>query len=356
MWRSFVRILHTSDFHLAEHKPETLSSLEEVLKVAKEQSIDILTIAGDLFDSNEDAEALRALLRQKFSTNNFEIIVIPGNHDSEVYKGNLDFGSNLKVATKEPYELFGKDKTTIVALPFTSTLDEGILSKLAKESNREETTILLIHCTLDIGFSVSDFGEEAAYRYCPVSKATLSRLGFDYILAGHFHRTTTILQLGEKGVFVYPGSPVSHSLKEVGKRQVILVDTQKKDWRSIPLQSFYYDTYHVTATPGREDSAIGNIQKWVDERCSDKCSLKVIVDGFIEKDEHLFKHDLEKVADRPYIKIEHLYRNVKEVFEHPLYVRFKEKLIKKNLEHEKQIDAIVVDAMARLLKSRELGA
>jgi len=64
-----------------------------------------VTIAGDLFDSEEDAEALRPQLRKKFSNNNFDTIVIPGNHDIEAYRSNLDFGYNFRVAVNEPYEL-----------------------------------------------------------------------------------------------------------------------------------------------------------------------------------------------------------------------------------------------------------
>jgi DNA repair exonuclease SbcCD nuclease subunit len=347
-----MRILHTSDIHLAEHKPETIATLNEILKVATENSVDVLTISGDIFDSHEDAEALRPLLRKKFSSNTFEIIAIPGNHDVEAYSGNLDFGSNLKVAVKEPYEVFRRNNTTIIALPFTATLNEKILSQLQKEIEKDETTVLLIHCTLDIGFSTGDFGEEEIYRYCPVSKTTLSRLGFDYVLAGHFHRSTTILQLEEKGRFVYPGSPVSHSMKEIGKRQAVLVDTKENECKAIPLRSFYYDIYHITATPGMEEHVVRSVKEWVSERHNDGCSPKVIVDGFIEKDELSFRNAIEEAAKGA--DIDHLYRNVKEVLEHLLFVRFKKKLVERNIEQKKEIEDIVIDAMVRLLRSREL--
>jgi len=355
-----MRILHTSDLHLAEDQPRTLHALSEILRVAREYSVDIITIAGDLFDSHEDAEALRPQLRKEFSSNDFEVIVIPGNHDVEAYKGNLDFGSDLKVAIKEPYELFTKDSTLIVALPFTPSLNEGLLARLKKETERRETTILLIHCTLDIGFSVGDFGEKETHKYCPISKATLSNLGFDYILAGHFHSNTTILQLGEKTKFVYPGSPVSHSTREIGKRQIVLIDTVEGDCKSIQLQSFYRDFFYVTVTPEKEEYVITKIREWINERRNDICSLKIVVDGFIAKDEQTFRREIEKVAEeveRANVEIEHLYRDVKVVLEHPLYLRFKEKLNEKNLEEEKQkkIEHMVINALARLIRGRELG-
>ncbi|MGB9694207.1 MAG: metallophosphoesterase family protein [Fervidobacterium sp.] len=350
-----MRILHTSDVHLSEHRSETISALDEILRVAVENSVDVLTISGDVFDSHEDAEALRPQLRQKFSSDNLKIFAIPGNHDAEVYRSNLDFGSNFKVAVREPYEVFALDNTAIVALPFTPTLNEKLLSQLQKEAERDEAKVLLIHCTLDIGFSAGDFGEGEFYRYCPISKATLSRLGFDFVLAGHFHRITTILNLGDKGRFVYPGSPVSHSAKEIGKRQAILIDTEQKECRAIPLQSFYYDIYHITATPGSEGRVVENIRRWISERRNDCCSLKVIVDGFIERDEPSFRMAVEEVAKEA--NVDHLYRNVKEVLEHPLFIRFKKKLDKRNFGQKKnEIEEKVIEAMIRLLRSRELRA
>lgn len=345
-------ILHTSDLHLTERRPETISGLDQILKVAKERSVDIVTIAGDLFDSAEDAEALRPYLRKKFSTNNFEIIAIPGNHDAEAFKSNLDFGSDLRVAVSEPYELFTRNDVTIVALPFKQVLDEKTLSLLEKESKRSGVKILLIHCTLDIGFSTGDFGEGETCHYCPISRAVLSRLGYDYVLAGHFHSNTNILQLGEKGRFVYPGSPVSHSIKEIGRRQAVLIDTKENDCKPMPLQSFYYDVHHITVIPGMEEYIIGKIREWISERHSEQCSLKVIVDGFTIKSEASFRRELENVTKGA--EVEHLYRNVKEVLEHPLFIKFKEKLAERNLEQTEQIESLVIDAMARLLRSREL--
>ncbi|MEM3871142.1 MAG: metallophosphoesterase [Nitrososphaeria archaeon] len=119
-----MRIIHSSDLHLSERKPETIDALAEILNLAKDLSVDVLTLSGDIFDSPEDAEVLRPRLRRLFSGNNFKIIAIPGNHDFDAYRSNLDFGSDLYVVVKAPFEVLDLGDANIVELLYTGSLDE----------------------------------------------------------------------------------------------------------------------------------------------------------------------------------------------------------------------------------------
>jgi len=349
-----MRILHTADLHLSEDKPKTIAALDELLKLAEEQTVDLMTIGGDLFDSLEDAEALRSKLRSKFFNNRFKILSVPGNHDIEAYAGNLDFGRDIEIVTEKPFKSISKDEVTITALPFTERPSEELLSDLKGVAQQTETSILLLHCTLDIGFSTGDFGEREARDYFPISIATLGRLGYDYVLAGHFHKTTDIRTLGSKGSFVYPGSPVSHTKKETGRRNAVLIDTSAETCQPIPLQCFYHDCLTVNVCPRAEDQVTRSIEKWINERHGDDCALELIVDGFIEKDEKEFRISIEEIVEGA--DLDYRCRNVTEVLEHPLFQRFKKKLADSGAEQEEEIEAKVVDAMARLLRARELRA
>ncbi|MEM3715292.1 MAG: DNA repair exonuclease [Nitrososphaeria archaeon] len=347
-----MRILHSSDLHLSERKPETIDALAEILNLAKDLSVDVLTLSGDIFDSPEDAEVLRPRLRRMFSGNNFKIIAIPGNHDFDAYRANLDFGSDLYVVVKAPFEVLDLGDANIVALPYTSSCDERLLSRLKEASNCDKCSVLLVHCTLDIGFSFEDFGEDEGYSYFPISKSILSVLGFDYVLAGHFHKTTTRISLGDKGEFVYPGSPVSLSTKETGRRNVVFVDTVNGTCKPVPLKSFYYDELDITVTPGKEDHAIKSIEEWVRERLDDNCSLKIVVKGFIERDETTFRNEIKNVAGKAVV--DHEYKNVKHVLEHPLYLMFKKKLMAKDIENKDEVEERVIEAFSILISSGDL--
>jgi len=345
----YPKLIHTSDLHLNEDRPETIDALEKILDLADKHEVDLVTIAGDVFDTVEDAEALRPLLRSKFSGLGFEVIAIPGNHDLEAYSRNLSFGSNLTLVTGEPYKVLKRKDTSIVAVPYVNRPDEELLQLLKEEARNNESCVLMLHCTLDIGYFSGDFGDET--RYFPISKSVIDSLGFDHVLAGHFHRDTQIRKLQGEGYFIYPGSPVSHSTNEQGKRSVVLIE----DWSKpveITLPTFYYDYGDFVVTPGVEDAVLDEISEWYKARCRDNCSLKVCVDGYTSLDENELTESITNVCENAEHELS--FRGVTEVVNHPLYRGFLEKLGEKEVDREDRVRQFVMEAMARLLRTREI--
>ena len=65
-----MRLLHTSDWHLGkrlnerERGPEQVEVMDEIVRVADEKSVDVVVVAGDLFDTfNPSVEAIELLYR-----------------------------------------------------------------------------------------------------------------------------------------------------------------------------------------------------------------------------------------------------------------------------------------------------
>jgi len=58
-----MKLLHTSDLHLIAKGDDRWNALVEIVSISNERSIDTLIISGDLFESEVDAEELRAPLR-----------------------------------------------------------------------------------------------------------------------------------------------------------------------------------------------------------------------------------------------------------------------------------------------------
>ena len=77
-----MKIIQTSDLHLSSKKPERIKALENIISKAIEEKVGLLLISGDLFDSDEQADSLRPVLRNMLSSLPFTIIAIPGNHDA----------------------------------------------------------------------------------------------------------------------------------------------------------------------------------------------------------------------------------------------------------------------------------
>jgi DNA repair exonuclease SbcCD nuclease subunit len=349
-----MRILHTSDLHLAKKRPKTMEALENTLAAAREHGASLLTIGGDMFESEKDAEALRPHLRSVFQGNPFRVIAIPGNHDRQAFRRNVDFGPDFRAAIQEPYEIFHlDDDAELVALPFEDRPTAELLTGLRDAAREANCRILLLHCTLDIGYGNLDFGNEETREYFPISVQTLAGLEYDYVLAGHFHKSTHILPLQPKGYFVYPGSPVSLTAKEVGERQAILVDLGEPP-KAAPLRTFFRDYLRLVATPGREDQVLAELQRWVYEREGKDCHLHVEVTGFIAREEHGFREEIETVAGSA--KLDLTYRDVRHVLDHPLFRRFEEKL--QDVEDEEQRERVrerTVEALVALLADRRIA-
>lgn len=285
------------------------------------------------------------------SGNPFDILAIPGNHDEDVYRDHLRFGNDLEILTETPFESRMYGDVEVLGVPFTSSMDEELYSAL-KEKSGGETQVLLLHCTLDIGFESGAVGEGEG-TYFPVTKATLSELGYDYVLAGHIHSTDRILPLENGGRFVYPGSPVSHSTSEEGRRKTVLIDTEEETLSSIDLDTFYYDSYLEMVLPGEEEQTLDQIREWVDRRKDDNCELTIEVDGYIEMGEDEF-HDLLEQACKP-VEPQDKTRSAKPVLDHPLYQRFMDRLEEmEDVEDSEVVETRVIQVLSKLLAQNKV--
>lgn len=87
-----MKILHTADWHLGKRLDgfsrfdEQVAVLNEIIKIANEQNVDLILIAGDLFDAfNPPVEAVELFYKTlKDLSNNGKrpVVAIAGNHDS----------------------------------------------------------------------------------------------------------------------------------------------------------------------------------------------------------------------------------------------------------------------------------
>ena len=87
-----MKILHTADWHLGKkldrfsRLEEQILVLEEIIEIADEKSVDLVLIAGDLFDNfNPSVEAIELFyktLKRLTSNGKRPVIAISGNHDS----------------------------------------------------------------------------------------------------------------------------------------------------------------------------------------------------------------------------------------------------------------------------------
>lgn len=296
-----ARILHTADAHLDPDHPERVDALESVLTLAVKEGVDVLTIGGDLFDSERAAEDLRSDLRTLFSGLDFPVLTIPGNHDAAAFRDDLFFGEDFDAAVTEPFGHHAvgspdasRDETRITTLPYRAGDPDEALLALADRESHDGPEVLVLHCSLEAPVD-STAGDEGDVRYFPVDRHQLAELDFDYCMAGHFHSAHE-LALPGGGRFVYPGSPASVTRAEQGRRGAVLVDTEVGSVDRHRLDTFHYDRLDLTVTPGEEAAVLETIDSRATAWAERRVDTEVTVDGFVGVAEGEFHDDLQAAS------------------------------------------------------------
>ena len=75
------RILHTSDFQIRTLQGEGCRNLETVVTVAVKTKVDLVLIAGDLFDHDRIDDEVVSFTAEQLKRLSVPSIILPGNHD-----------------------------------------------------------------------------------------------------------------------------------------------------------------------------------------------------------------------------------------------------------------------------------
>jgi DNA repair exonuclease SbcCD nuclease subunit len=73
--------LHTSDLHLDSLEDDACEYLEAVVAVAIDRRVDLVIIAGDLFDRSRVGDGLARFVVEQLRRLPMPAVVLPGNHD-----------------------------------------------------------------------------------------------------------------------------------------------------------------------------------------------------------------------------------------------------------------------------------
>ena len=258
-----MKILHTADLHLSEEAPGRWETLEELVNLAREEEVSTLVIAGDLFDRESAAEAMRPRLREVLGGGGFQTVILPGNHDFKVYSSGFYFGDNVYVIRdwRVPVRLGG---AVFWGLPHEDISLGRLAGRLREMSflmDPEQENFLLFHGELlDTFFSRQDLGEEGEQRYMPARLSFFEPLPAGYILAGHFHSRFAAWQAPGGILFIYPGSPVAVTRRETGRRKVNLVAPGEAP-REVTLNSFHYEELTITLDPFTDQDPLAELDR-----------------------------------------------------------------------------------------------
>ncbi len=372
-----MKVLHTADLHLQEYNDARWNSLKEIVRLGKAEAIDVLTICGDLFESTHHAHKLRPKIREIFSGLPFTVLIIPGNHDAEAYPDGVFLGEKVTVIRDllTPVEL---GDVFFWGFPFEEMPPEEILEylhlagemarKRSFEKRRDSGThqpgsreekqkvhVLLFHGELlDIVDGWSQYGDEGKQRYLPVKLSYFRTLPWHYVLAGHFHINFSVHRIEEERFFVYSGSPVSITRRELGTRQVNLF-TIGGPPASFPLHTPYYEKLELHLNPFLKQNPVEILSERL-AALPEHAYLLVEIDGYfdgkqLEMSEEEFHRAISKLIGKRMEVVRMEFRDIREIMEDDLFKRFMTRLNRISLDDtEKQ--SIVQYALQAMIEAR----
>lgn len=311
-----MKILHTSDWHIGstlygrKRYDESEQFLQWLIESIKNQSIEALLVAGDIFDtstpSNTAQELYYRFLNEVSRTTCRHVIVTGGNHDSPSF---LDAPKALlkafnvhvvgSTAEREEDEVFvlkdaaNNPKVIVCAVPFLRDRDvrqsnegesyrdkenrlvEGIIShyqkvyeEACKERNELGKSLPIIgmgHLFIAGSSIYKRSGETNGERDLYVGslgQVPADRLPpFDYFALGHLHIPQKVA--GSETIR-YSGSPMAMNFDEIHQQKsVVIVDIhdQNVDIQIMPVPAFR----HFEQIKGDWDSIEANLKRLKEE-------------------------------------------------------------------------------------------
>lgn len=268
-----MKVIHTSDWHIGRtFERESLAAdqrafLDWLAGVVADQGVDLVVIAGDIYDRSVPSEEAVALLDDGLDAlvkAGAQVALISGNHDGAT---RLGFGAGRQAGggvhvfadTRTPPEPWicsvGDERLIVLPVPYLDPLTAAPPLPAPDGTHRPRTHANVLadafehgrtqveHARASLGTPTSAVAVAHAYvvgAQPSDSERTLTIggsdqveasvfAGFDYVALGHLHRPQ---QVGGDETIVYSGSPLPYSFSEDHPKSVRLLDIGAEGVRS----------------------------------------------------------------------------------------------------------------------------
>lgn len=294
-----MRILHTGDWHFGRtlegrsRMKEQEDFVEELVRIVHDQKIDLVMMAGDVYDSVNPPAAAEQLFYEaaaRLTEGGTPLVVIAGNHDQPervssvtplvARQGITLVGLPVAEAVTVQAVRTG-EIAKIAALPYPSEArlnellaaegDEeelrraysarvGMLMRKLASSFTPETVNLAMSHIYVLGGVESDSERPiqvgGAYTVDPSALA----VGAQYTALGHLHRPQAVK--GE-GMIRYSGSPLAYSFSEAGQaKSVSIIDVAPGQQ---PVLEEVYLSCGRPLIRWKAKGGLEEVHRWLDE-------------------------------------------------------------------------------------------
>jgi DNA repair exonuclease SbcCD nuclease subunit len=229
-----LRILHTADVHLgsdgygtaaqqAAHQERSRGAFQRVVDRALADRVDLLLIAGDLFDHNRVPDDTVAFVRSELGRLRQPVVILPGNHDA-LYASAIHDRHDVAAGTRHVHVIRRRDGETIEfpeldAVVWGRAMEEHApeFRPLAHLPGRDER-----RWWLAMGHGFFYAAGQRPERSSPIFAEEIRDSGWDYVALGHQHVQTDVSQ--GRVVAYYAGAPAAEGGGPHADGSVLRVD------------------------------------------------------------------------------------------------------------------------------------
>ena len=222
------RFIHCADLHLdsplrglasragapvEQLRGASRRALDQLIDLAKAQSVDFVVIAGDVYDRDWKDYNTGLFFRSrmiKLRDAGIPVFLIAGNHDAaSVISRKLSLPENVKVFSSRAAE-------TAEPAEWPLALHGMSFPNRAVDENLVARYPAAVAGTFNIGILHTSLAGNAGHdTYAPCTLEDLAAKGYDYWALGHIHQPAVIC---EKPWVVYPGNLQGRHARECGQR------------------------------------------------------------------------------------------------------------------------------------------
>lgn len=227
-----MKIIHCADLHLdsqmtsnltkekaKERKAELLNTFVKMVSYARENDVNAIIIAGDMFDSRNITVTARNVVAGAITDNpDIVFFYLKGNHDVDSFLGNLE-------SVPDNLRLFGQDWVSyqlgstvcITGVELDKDNSHTVYDSLVLDNDK--INIVILH------------GQESEYqtknRAEVVHLNALKGKGIDYLALGHIH-SYKCERLDSRGDYCYPGCLEGRGFDECGDHGFVLLEIDEE--------------------------------------------------------------------------------------------------------------------------------
>lgn len=259
-----VKIVHAADFHLdsafgalsaeqaRQRRRESRELLTRLSNYVNQNGVDLVLLAGDLFDSDTTYRETLEALSEALGTMQARVFIAPGNHDPYSAKSpyaTLSWPENVHVFTSKTVERveLSELRCAVYGAAFTAPVqDESLLAGFRAP---EDDFIHLMVLHGDISAAES--------RYDPLTKGQIKESGIDYLALGHTHQFGGFLREGQT-TYAYSGCPEGRGFDELGEKGILTgtVERGKAELSFVPFVRRRYEVLNVDVTGRSAEDAL----------------------------------------------------------------------------------------------------